>query len=164
VAKSQAAAKRRAARQRVSRLETAFREVERLQENKKHDRDKFVARASSTDPEAHVMRNGEGGTVPSYNVQLLTDTTHGLVVNVETTTDAIDYRQLEPALNRCQATLGCLPKQIVADGDYTNHASVQAAAASGVDFYGSWQDSWKPVECDAQGRSGAFIGNAFPYD
>jgi hypothetical protein len=54
------------------------------------------------------MRNGEGGTVPSYNVQLVTDTTHGLVVNVEATTDAIDYRQLEPALDRCKTTLGWL--------------------------------------------------------
>ena len=110
------------------------------------------------------MRNGEGGTVPSYNVQLVTDTTHGLVVDVEATTDAIDYRQLEPALDRCKDTLGRLPKQIVADGDYTNHASVQGAAASGVDFYGSWQDSWKPTEHDAQGRSGAFVSSAFPYD
>jgi transposase len=163
-ASRQVAAQRRAARQRKSRLESAVREVERLQREKKHDRDQFVARASITDPEAHVMRNGEGGTVPCYNVQLLTDTTHGLVVNVEATTDAIDYRQLEPALNRCQATLGCLPKQIVADGDYTNHVSVQAAEAAGVNFYGSWQDSWKPVERDAHGRSGAFIGGAFPYD
>jgi hypothetical protein len=81
------------------------------------------------------MRNGEGGTVPSYNVQLVTDTTHGLIVNVEATTDAIDYRQMEPALNRCLETLGCRPQQIVADGDYTNHASVQAAATCGVDFY-----------------------------
>ena len=97
-------------------------------------------------------------------MQLVTDTTHGLVVNVEATTDAIDYRQLQPALDRCQQTLGRRPKQIVADGDYTNHASVQAAAACGVDFYGSWQDSWKPTECDAQGRSGAFIGSAFSYD
>ena len=163
-AKRQSAAKRRAARQRVSRLEAAFREVERLQKDKRHDRDQYVARASGTDPEAHVMRNGEGGTVPSYNVQLITDTTHGLVVNVEATTDAIDYRQLEPALQRCQESLGKLPKQMVADGDYTNHASVQAAAASGVDFYGSWQDSWKPTEYDAHGRSGAFISSAFPYD
>ena len=163
-AKRQSAAKRRAARQRVSRLEAAFREVERLQKSKKQDRDQYVPRASTTDPEAHVMRNGEGGTVPSYNVQLVTDTTHGLIVNVKATTDAIDYRQLEPALNRCQETVGCLPEQIVADGDYTNHASVQAAESSKVDFYGSWQDSWKPVEYDAQGRSGAFIGNAFPYD
>jgi hypothetical protein len=163
-AKRQSAAKRRAARQRVSRLEAAFREVERLQESKKDDRGDYVARASTTDPEAHVMRNGEGGTVPSYNVQLVTDTTHGLIVNVEATTDAIDYRQLEPALNRCQETVESLPKQIVADGDYTNHASVQAAESSKVDFYGSWQNSWKPVEYDAQGRSGAFIGSAFPYD
>jgi transposase len=158
------AAQRRAARQRKSRLESAVREVERLQQAKKHDRDQFVARASSTDAEAHVMRNGEGGTVPSYNVQLLTDTTHGLVVNVEATTDAIDYRQLEPALNRCQEMLGRLPKQIVADGDYTNHASVQAAEAAGVNFYGSWQDSWKPVERDAHGRTAAFMGSAFSYD
>ena len=62
-------------------------------------------------------------------MQLLTDVTHGLVVNVEATTDAIDYRQLQPALERCEKPLGEKPKQIVADGDYTNHASVQAAAA-----------------------------------
>jgi len=164
LAKRRAAARRRAARQRVSRLEAALREVQRLQREKKHERDQFVARASTTDPEAHVMRNGEGGTVPSYNVQLLTETTHGLVVNVEATADAIDYRQLEPALNRCQKTLGRLPGQRVADGDYTNHASVQVAAAHGVDFYGSWQKSWKPTERDAQGRQGPFLASAFPYD
>jgi len=60
--------------------------------------------------------------------------------------------------NGANETLGQKPKQIVADGDYTNHASVQAAAACGVDFYGSWQDSWKPVEHDAQGRSAEFPG------
>src|SRR5437016_1915176 len=164
LAKRQGAAKRRAARQRASRLEAALREVERLQREKVHDRKTFVARASSTDPEAHVMRNGEGGTVPSYNVQLVTDTTHGLVVNVEATTYAIDYRQLDSALERCQQTLGRQPQQVIADGDYTNHASVQAAAARGVDFYGSWQDSWKATDYDAMGCRGIFVSTAFPYD
>ena len=79
-------------------------------------------------------------------------------------TDAIDYRQLAPALDRCQQSLGSCPQQVVADGDYTNHASVQAAATRGVDFYGSWQESWRPVERDAQGRSAAFLASAFPYD
>jgi len=162
--KRQVAARRRAARQRQSRLEAAVREVERLQSEKKDDRESFVARASRTDPEAHVMRNGEGGTVPSYNVQLLTDTAHGLIVNVEATTDAVDHHQLAPALERCEQTLGRLPQQVVADGDYTNHASVQAAADCGVDFYGSWQESWKPRERDAQGRSAAFLASSFPYD
>jgi transposase len=163
LAHRQVAARRRAARQRVSRLEAAVREVQRLQEEKKHDRKGFMARASATDPEAHVMRNGDGGTVPSYNVQLVTDTAHGLIVNVEATTDAIDYRQLEPALERCEQTVG-LPRQIVADGDYTNHLSVKAAAECGVDFYGSWQQSWRPVERDAQQRQGQFLASAFPYD
>jgi hypothetical protein len=160
----QVAAERRAARQRQSRLEAALREVERLQREKKEDPDKFVARASSTDPEAHVMRNGEGGTVPSYNLQVVTDAAQGMIVNVEAITDGIDHRQLAPALERCQQTLGRPPQQVVADGNYTNHASVQAAAERGVDFYGSWQESWKPGERDAQGRRGAFLGSAFPYD
>jgi transposase len=164
MAKRQVAARRRAARQRQSRLEAAVREVERLQGEKKDDRDRFVARASGTDPEAHRMRNGEGGTVPSYNVQLLTDTAQGLIVNVEATTDAVDHHQLAPALERCEQTLGRHPQQVVADGDYTNHASVQAAADCGVDFYGSWQESWKPGERDAQGRGAAFLASAFPYD
>jgi transposase len=164
MARRQVAARRRAARQRQSRLEAAVREVERMQSEKKEDRDSFVARASSTDPEAHVMRNGEGGTVPSYNVQRVTDATEGMVVNVDATTDAVDHHQLEPALDRCAQTLGRRPQQMVADGDYTHHASVAAAANCGVDFYGSWQESWKPGERDAQGRSAAFLASAFPYD
>ena len=144
----QVAARRRAARQRASRLEAAVREVERLQREKKEDPDSFVARASTTDPEAHRMRNGEGGTVPSYNVQLLTDAAQGLIVNVEATTDAVDHHQLAPALEGCEQTLGRLPEQVVADGDYTHHASVEAANC-GVDFYVSWQESWKPGERDA---------------
>jgi hypothetical protein len=145
-------------------LESAVREIERLQRTRKRDPKEFVARASSTDPQAHVMRNGEGGTVPSYNVQLVTDTTHGLVINVEATTDATDYRQLEPALDRCQTTLGRLPKQIVADGDFTNHTSVKAAETAGVSFYGSWQETWRPKDYDACGRGPAFIASAFVYD
>lgn len=162
--KRQGAARRRAARQRRSRLEAAVREVERMQAERKEDRESFVARASSTDPEAHVMRNGEGGTVPSYNLQVLTDAAHGLIVNVDATSEGIDHHQLASALERCEQTLGRLPQQVVADGNYTNHASVQAAANGGVDFYGSWQESWKAGERDAHGRSGVFRSSAFPYD
>jgi transposase len=65
VAKRQTAARRRAAQQRKSRLEAALREVERLQQNKHRDSDEYVAKASGTDPEAHVMRNGEGVLYPA---------------------------------------------------------------------------------------------------
>lgn len=49
------------------------------------------------------------------------------------TTEAIDYRQIKPALERCATTLGRKPKQIVADGDYLNDASLHAAAEDGED-------------------------------
>jgi transposase len=58
------------------------------------------------------------------------------------------YCQLDAALERCETKVGTLPQQVIADGDYTNHASVQAAAERSVDFYGSWQNSWKASEQD----------------
>jgi len=82
------------------------------------------------------------------HLQLVTDAAQGLIVNVEATTDAVDHHQLAPALEGCEQTLGRLPEQVVADGDYTHHASVEAANC-GVDFYVSWQESWKPGERDA---------------
>ena len=159
----QAAARKRALQEREQKLRRAQQEVQRLQK-KKHDRADHEARASTTDPEAHLMRPSEGGAVPAYNVQVTTDTANGLVVEVAVTTDAVDYRQLEPALDRLKSTHGRYPGQVLADGDYTNHASVQAAAARGVDFYGSWKPKWEPGEYDAHGRGPAYQAKAFVYD
>lgn len=164
VSARQAAAQKRARQERVEKLRRAQQEVERLQKEKKRDRGDYVARASATDPEAHLMRPSEGGAVPAYNVQVTTDTAHGLVVGIAVTTDAIDYRQLEPALDRVCATHGRYPAEVLADGDYTNHASVQAAAARGVDFYGSWKPKWEPGEYDAHGRGPEFQATAFVYN
>lgn len=158
------AAEKRAREDRRERLQRAQAEVERMQAAKKRDRDEYVARASTTDPDAHLMRPSEGGAVPAYNVQVTTDAEHGFVIGVAVTTDAIDYRQLEPALDRVLAAQGRYPEQIVADGDYTNHASVQAAAARGVDFYGSWKPKWEPSDHDAFGRAREFHSSAFVYE
>jgi hypothetical protein len=43
--------------------------------------------------------------------------------SVEATTDAIDYRQMKLALERCATTLGRKPKQIV-ERDALNRCSV----------------------------------------
>jgi transposase len=158
------AAQKRACEERRQRLQRAQAEVERMQEAKKRDRDEYVARASTTDPDAHLMRPSEGGAVPAYNVQVTTAAGHGIVIGVAVTSDAIDYRQLEPALDRVLATQGLYPIQVVADGDYTNHVSVQAAAARGVDFYGSWKPKWEPGDYDAHGRASEFQSAAFRYE
>jgi transposase len=134
-----AAAQRRAKRERQKNLQEALEEVERLQQEKKWDKKK-PCQASITDADAQFMRTGDHGLAPSYNLQLTTDATHGLIVGVAVCKDPSDAAQLEPALERAKETLGRYPEQVVADGDYTHRVTVIGAMERGVDFYGSWRE------------------------
>jgi transposase len=133
----QAAAKKRAQRERQERLRQALEEVQRLQKQKKWEKNK-PCQASVTDADAQFMRTGDHGLAPCYNVQLTTDAVHGLIVGVGVSKDPSDAAHLMPAMERVKQTLGRYPHEVVADGDYTNRESVIAAAERGVDFYGSW--------------------------
>jgi transposase len=136
----QAAAQQRAKREREQNLREALEEVQRLQREKKWDKDK-PCQASITDADAQFMRTGDHGLAPCYNVQLTTDAAHGFIVGVAVSKDPSDAGQLEPALERAQELLGRYPQQVLADGDYTNRAAVIAASERGVDFYGSWRET-----------------------
>ncbi len=134
-----AAAQRRAKRERRQNLQEALEEVQRLQRDKKWDKNK-PCQASTTDADAQFMRTGDRGLAPCYNVQLTTDAAHGFIVGVAVCKDPSDAAQLEPALERAQKIVGHYPGQVIADGDYTHRATVIAANERGVDFYGSWTE------------------------
>lgn len=157
----QAAAQRRAARERVERLEEALAEVERLQAEKKWDRDK-PCQASTTDADAQFMRTSDHGLAPGYNVQLTTDCKHKLIVDVEASKQPSDSFHLLPALDRMQERLGAFPQQAVADGDYTKREAVIGAAERGVEYYGSWTDTSE--EWTGHGIAAAYHPSAFTYD
>ena len=59
------AAKQRARREKQERLESALKEYAKLEAAKSR-----VKRVSTTDPDARVMKQAEGGSAPSYNVQV----------------------------------------------------------------------------------------------
>jgi transposase len=158
----QAAAQRRAARERVSRLENALKEVERLQKEKKWERDK-PCQASSSDADAQFMRLSDHGLAPAYNVQFVTDAQNKLIVDVEVSKQPSDSQHLTPALERIQTAQGRYPQQVIADGDYTNRESVCAAAACGIDYYGSWRLDKKEQKM-AHGIAAGFEPQAFAYD
>jgi len=73
----QRAARERAARERLQRLEQALVELEKVKQAKARQKDKpskdHPPRASSTDPEARLMRMPDGGTRPAYNLELAAD-------------------------------------------------------------------------------------------
>ncbi len=156
-----AAAQRRAARERLERLEAASAEVERLQTEKKWEKEK-PCQASTTDPDAQFMRTSDHGLAPAYNVQLATDAKHKLIVDVEVSKQPSDSLQLLPALDRVRERLGALPQEAVADGDYTTREAVVGAAARGVDYYGSWNESRE--EWMGHGIDAGYHPAAFEYD
>jgi transposase len=135
----QQSARRRAAKERAANLAAALEEIGKLQARRGGQTEEEKGpQASETDPEARFMRTRSHGVVPCYNVQITTDSAHGLMVDIETTNAENDARQLLPAMDRVQAATAQQPQQAIADGDYTNSENVKGMAERGIDFYGSW--------------------------
>jgi len=93
------------------------------------------ARVSTTDPEARVMRMGDGGYRPAYNGQLTTDAVSGLVCGVAVTNVGSDQGQLGPALDRLERAFGRRPAEMLADGGYVTLAEIERLEACGTALY-----------------------------
>ena len=118
------AAQQRAAREKLQRLQQALEEVKALQKNALTEPEKV--RVSTTDPEARIMKQNNGGFNPSYNVQLTTDARQIVIVSVDVTQAGNDAEQLQPAMQRVQQESGQAPQQAIADGSYTNRGHIVA--------------------------------------
>ena len=128
-------AKERAAREKVVRLEQALKEMEKIQVTTR-PRSKPERRVSETDPEARIMRHGDGSCALSHNVQISTDAAHRIIVGVGVTQSPVDWGELTPALEEIKRRTGRLPEQVVVDGGFTTREAVLATAELGVDLIG----------------------------
>jgi transposase len=160
------AARRRAAREKQQRLELALQELEKIRASKSGAEAKAEARASQSDPEARVMKQSDGGWAPSYNVQLSTDATAGIIVGVGVSQSGSDYEQLIPAVERVEDRFGQRPAQVVADGGFTSRPNIMDLDQRGVDFIGSMGDgaAQSAGQMDRRGVDPAFRPEAFTYD
>jgi len=131
------AARQRAGREKVARLEQALEELQKVQAAPEGRQEKSERRASETDPEARVMKPGDGGFAVSHNVQLSTDTAHAIIVGAGITQEATDLQQLVPAVEEVERQNGRAPGQMIVDEGYTTRENVLAAAERGVDLIGS---------------------------
>ena len=132
----QAAARERAAREREQRVRRALEVLPELEAARRRGgRDEGDARASTTDPEARVMRLGDGGYRPAYNGQYTTDVGSGLVCGVSVTNVGSDRAQLGPLVERLERSFGRRPRELLADGGYVNANDIEALEASGIAIY-----------------------------
>ena len=138
----EAAARRRAARERVERVTEALRqfpEIEAIKErNRKKDEaitKKNAARASTTDPDARVMKMADGGFRPAHNLQFATDVKKQVVVGVAVTNSGSDQGQMPPMLEQVEADHGRVPAKTLVDGGFANNADIETVTAKGTTVY-----------------------------
>jgi transposase len=161
--KREASARQRAAREQEQRLEEALEEIERLRAAKKNDKRK-EPQASTTDPDASFMWMHDGGLAPAYNVQITADAAHGLIADVEVVNDPQDGQQIAPAMDRLLKRNGRYPPLCLADGGYTNNASVVAMDERGIDYYSTWTGRTASLAGRAARRHEDYRLDRFGYD
>ena len=160
-----AKARSRAQRERQQRLEKALEEFEKLAEEGS-GKDQEKRRVSTSDPEARIMKQSDGGFAPSYNVQINTDAQNGVIVAVGVVQAGNDFEQLEPGIDRVEQNLGKIPDQVVTDGGFVSRDNIVAMKERGVEFIGPCGDDAGKGKSSYEGRavSAEYHSSQFVYD
>src|SRR5450432_2755809 len=146
------------------RRKLAAEELKKIRAGKKSEKEREEARVSLTEPEARIMKHGNhGGMAPSYNVQSSVDAAQKIIVGIELTQSSSDSGSLHPAMEQVKENMGRYPEQVVADGGFTNQASITEMNQSPMDFYGSLAEAEvrQAASMKAAGIDPAFRPSAF---
>lgn len=135
-----AAAQHRGALDRLARLEAALAQVPEVTATKARRKAKeapeATVRVSTTDPDARVMKMGDGGFRPAYNLQFATTTDKArVIVGVAVTNRGSDQGEATPMCAQIEQRTGVRPQEILVDGGYPAHDALDEAAALGVTMY-----------------------------
>jgi transposase len=150
LARRRLAAQKRAATDRERRLHQAVENCEQLQAQreataKKSGRPPTEARASTTDPEARVMKFPDGGSRPGYNVQFSTDTPSRIIAGVDVINAGTDAEQLPPMLEQIEERCGTTPKEALVDGGFAALEAIEQATDRGCTVYAPLKDEEKQL-------------------
>ena len=122
------AAKLRAAQEREERIRAALEQLPEVAAAKKRNASKAQARASTTDADARVMKMGDGGFRPAFNVQFATTCQEQVIVGMEVVNAGSDMAQLAPMVEQVEQRLGRSPDQWLVDGGFPAHEQIDAVA------------------------------------
>jgi transposase len=158
VSKRQQAARQRAARERSERLGRALARMQELEQKRqtqakqepapedrpKDDSDKdghgkkkepSPPRVSTTDAEATVMKMGDGGFRPAYNIQFATETATQIVTGVDAITTGSDQGQMGPMVQQHEERYEQRPGEMLVDGGFAKKADIEQVSSDGVTVY-----------------------------
>lgn len=128
-------ARRRAAQEREQRVAKALEELTKLQEQKEKRKKASgkEARCSTTDPEARVMKMGDGGFRPAYNVQFATDGQTRIIVGVDVTNSGSDRGEMPSMHGTLEKKYGTTPKKYLIDCGFNAKDDITTVEKNGSD-------------------------------
>ena len=138
------AARQRAAREREQRVQAALdklAEIEaererRAKTNKQQVSKQKAPRASTTDPQARVMKMADGGFRPAYNCQLATVGEGQIVIGAEVVAVGSDRGLIRPMIEQIEQRHDRRPARHLVDGGFNKNDDTEWAWQQGVRIYG----------------------------
>ena len=122
------AAQLRAAREREERIAAALAQLPEVAAVKKRNGAEGQARVSSTDADARVMKMGDGGFRPAYNVQFAATCAGQIIVGMDVVNTGSDMAQLAPMVGQVHERVGEHPQQWLVDGGFAAHEQIEAVS------------------------------------
>jgi DDE family transposase len=158
------AARERTARERHARVEAAKAALAEIKRKRQELDDKGgngkkpkPPRASTTDPQARVMKMADGGFRPAYNVQVVSPTGETIVAAIKVENTGSDRGLMRPMMEEWAARKGRFPKRHLIDGGYCSAEDIEWAHSQGIEVYcpptqsKSGADPYLPRPRDGQG-------------
>lgn len=135
-------ARERAARERSERVQAAQaalaeikRKRKKLDEKGGNGKKPKEPRASTTDPQARVMKMGDAGFRPAYNVQVASAAGETIVVTVDVENNGSDRGLMRPMLERTRGRLKRFPGRYLVDGGFCHGEDIDWAHSEGIEVY-----------------------------
>lgn len=156
--RKQQAARERAARERLDRVERALEALPALEAIKEQQRKKLSkqrqphikeARVSTTDPDARVMKMGDGGFRPALNIQLATDGDGRAILGVEVSQQGSDGGLVAPMEAQVAERTGQHPDEYLMDGGLATRDDITTLAGHDVTVYAPVE----PPRTETSGRT-----------
>lgn len=104
------------------------------QRRKKKQNDKPV-RASTSDPQARIMKMADGGFRPAYNVQIKTAAEGAHIIGLSVTNGGSDRGLARPAVKEIEQRYDVTPKRLLADGGYDSRNDIEALHAQDIELF-----------------------------
>lgn len=138
--KREQSSRKQAAESREQRIEQALKELDEVEEKAKQTKDrkreeKKERRASTTDPEARVMKMADGGYRPAYNVHLATTTERGVIVGVVVNNEGTDQTTMLDLVDEVEKRHRVRPTEWLADAGCTSIANINGMHQRGCKVY-----------------------------